>query len=257
MNHSISQLAKLVFNNTSIEECSLQQLQKLADQYPYFAPSQLLLAEKLKETSGQSFNQQLQKTSLYINNPLWLDLLMNPDEYKQEDFNIRTFPDKVADDTTEPVKINPAAENETTEAEAIFPPLKINIKSDNEQPLTFEPYYSVDYFASQGIKFDQEVKKDDRFGQQLKSFIEWLKEMKKLPETEKTNSIDSGLEQKVVKLAEHSILDDEIITESMAEVWAKQGNSLKAIEVYRKLSLLNPAKSTYFAAKIEQLKKEH
>jgi hypothetical protein len=42
----------------------------------------------------------------------------------------------------------------------------------------------------------------------------------------------------------------------MAEVWAKQGNADKAIRVYEKLSLLNPAKSPYFAGRIEQLKAE-
>jgi hypothetical protein len=40
----------------------------------------------------------------------------------------------------------------------------------------------------------------------------------------------------------------------MAEVYAKQGLRLKAIDVYRKLSLLHPDKSSIFAAKIDQLK---
>jgi hypothetical protein len=40
----------------------------------------------------------------------------------------------------------------------------------------------------------------------------------------------------------------------MAEVFARQGKMAKASEVYQKLSLLNPAKSTYFAAKLENLK---
>ena len=40
----------------------------------------------------------------------------------------------------------------------------------------------------------------------------------------------------------------------MAAVLAKQGKLAKAIELYQKLSLMNPSKSAYFAAKIEQLK---
>jgi hypothetical protein len=40
----------------------------------------------------------------------------------------------------------------------------------------------------------------------------------------------------------------------MAEVWIKQGNKEKAIEIYNKLSLLNPDKSAYFASLAEQLK---
>jgi hypothetical protein len=40
----------------------------------------------------------------------------------------------------------------------------------------------------------------------------------------------------------------------MAEVWERQGNREKAMEVYNKLSLLNPSKRAYFAAKIDSLK---
>jgi len=40
----------------------------------------------------------------------------------------------------------------------------------------------------------------------------------------------------------------------MAEVWLKQGNKRKAIDVYSKLSFIFPEKSVYFASRIEQLK---
>jgi hypothetical protein len=40
----------------------------------------------------------------------------------------------------------------------------------------------------------------------------------------------------------------------MAEVLGKQGRREKAIQLYQKLSFINPEKSVYFAAKIQQLK---
>ncbi len=40
----------------------------------------------------------------------------------------------------------------------------------------------------------------------------------------------------------------------MADVLARQGKTEKATELYHKLSLLNPGKSAYFAAKIDQIK---
>jgi hypothetical protein len=112
----------------------------------------------------------------------------------------------------------------------------------------------VDYFASQGIKFVQEEKPVDRFGKQLKSFTEWLKTMKKLPQTETPKITDIVSDKKVEQMAEHSIDESEVVTETMAEVWIKQGNKEKAIETYNKLSLLNPDKSAYFASLAEQLK---
>jgi len=123
-----------------------------------------------------------------------------------------------------------------------------------ESELTFQPYHTVDYFASQGIKFVPEEKPTDRFGKQLRSFTDWLKTMKRLPQTEIPKVTDIVAEKKVEQMAEHSIDEGEVVTETMAGVWLKQGNKEKAIETYNKLSLLNPDKSAYFASLAEQLK---
>jgi hypothetical protein len=123
--------------------------------------------------------------------------------------------------------------------------------------LLFEPYHTVDYFASQGIKIREEDLPKDKFSQQLKSFTGWLRTLKKLPAADFAPATISVAEHKVEQLAEHSLQEGDVFTEAMAEVWEKQGNYPKAIETYRKLSLLEPAKSTYFAAKIEELKKSN
>ena len=128
----------------------------------------------------------------------------------------------------------------------------LNLDSEPKGTLSFEPYHTVDYFASQGIKLSQEDNSQDKFGKQLKSFTEWLKTMKKLPESEVSVNLDRNVETKVEHLASGSLEDSEVVTEAMAEVWLRQGNRSKALEVYNKLSLQNPSKKAYFAAKIEQ-----
>ena len=93
----------------------------------------------------------------------------------------------------------------------------------------------------------------DKLGKQLKSFTEWLKTMKKVHVgNEAENAVKTDATVQI--LAENSNTETEVLTESMAEVFARQGKMAKASEVYQKLSLLNPAKSTYFAAKLENLK---
>ena len=78
--------------------------------------------------------------------------------------------------------------------------------------------------------------------------------MKRLPQTAVDGSIDEATQQSIQRIAEHSFEEKDIVTETMAEVWIKQGNKEKAIDTLNKLSLQNPSKRHYFAAKIEQLK---
>lgn len=59
-----------------------------------------------------------------------------------------------------------------------------------------------------------------------------------------------------VNMAKKSVQEsDEFITETLARIYAKQGNIPKAIRAYQKLSLKFPEKTAYFAALIEELKR--
>ncbi len=53
---------------------------------------------------------------------------------------------------------------------------------------------------------------------------------------------------------ESSAENEDIISETLAMLYAEQGNLTKAISIYEKLSLLNQEKSRYFAAQIKKLK---
>jgi hypothetical protein len=122
-----------------------------------------------------------------------------------------------------------------------------------EPQLVFQSYHTIDYFASQGIKFTAEENPSDRLGKQMKSFTEWLKVMKRIPQKEADVLPDVIAEHKIQAIAAHSIESREVVTETMAEVLVKQGMWSAAAGIYRKLSLLNPDKSSYFAGKIEQI----
>ena len=160
MHELINKLAFSLFKKNSVEECSVEEIEDLAKQYPYFSSAQLLLSAKQKQAGHKDFEKQLTATSLHVNNPLWLNHLLNSKTSK--DKIVVEEKVQVAEVNEEPfndelVLENPRREQITTVKQeeqinvAPLPPI-MKKAEEKEQPLAFEPYYTVDYFASQGIK---------------------------------------------------------------------------------------------------------
>lgn len=366
MGFSVDDIAQSIFQKP-LSACTEPELRQFAEAHPYFAPAQLLLACALQGGPASACEQQVQTTSLYFPNRLWLEhvLILASEGHTPEWVEDRTqhsgmtsgtwpeaevttvagpepetipvdepvaaavaepepvetgLPDEpptgenvvaaiavpvtpadVTDTNTpawpeaedaapaaEPTASEPATwpADENKENTPVAAPVDQRAETAQTYPtenpmsqpatdmaaaaethaqatpvapatsdLVFEPYHTVDYFASQGIRFRDDDKAKDRFSQQLRSFTEWLKVMKRISPAEMAATGEGAGERKVELLAEHSLAERHVITEAMAEVWAKQGNRARAEEIYRKLSLLEPAKSSYFAAKIEELKK--
>jgi|SRR5690625_4750828 len=128
-------------------------------------------------------------------------------------------------------------------------------ESEDRGKPTFQPLYTEDYFAYTRTSLPEHIENEKPpTMEQVKSFTGWLKMMKKPtgveePETEETSF---PLDQKDNQSRE----EEHVITESMAEIWVKNKQFGKAIEIYEKLILLNPEKRSYFANKISALKEQ-
>jgi hypothetical protein len=297
MQHHIQTLVKHFFDKESLQEVTVNQLQQFIDDYPYSAIGQLLLAKKLHDTGAQNFDEQGGKTTLYFHDPVWAGWLLkqnftaespvfehhrpvsetphfvfnNPETVEPVEAPSDTPPweekqeqQPVVLDQPEAVnKFEPVTEEPVIDQTQSTPPPPPQPETQNPEPETpeepaFEPYHTIDYFASLGIKLKPEELAKDKLGQQLKSFTDWLRSMKKVTPTQQASEtiaeMDDLTTKSIQKIADFSNEAKEIITEAMAEVWAKQGHREKAIGIYEKLSLLNPSKSSYFAARIEALK---
>jgi hypothetical protein len=125
----------------------------------------------------------------------------------------------------------------------------------DEGGFLIEPYHTVDYFASQGIRLKEEKQANDPLSKQVKTFTQWLRSMKKI-NVEEQATIGKKDEETVIQIADNSNREEEVLTETMAQVLIQQGKKSKAIEVYHKLSLIHPEKSSYFVSLIEHLKEE-
>ena len=271
MNANVAILQRLVSGSEAFDEAKLNMLR---ESYPYYSP--LVLLQALSQPNGEVSEADRQKLALHFPDRIWLDFLLRKEEKTQSSpepapLDNNSFQNTVAETATVTDKTEAAItehsividdesdEEQEQEGEKEFLPELAELKIPapvipKETVLSFEPYHTIDYFASQGIKFREDERPNDKFGQQLKSFTEWLKTLKKGTEAATGQPANKQEEQKVEQMAEQSLSEGKVVTEAMAEVWEKQGNYEKAIEIYRKLSLLNPAKSSYFAAKIDQLK---
>ena len=65
-----------------------------------------------------------------------------------------------------------------------------------------------------------------------------------------------GDEEEAVRIDAELGEEDDIVSEELAEVYLAQGMNDEAAAIYRKLSLLNPEKSVYFAEKIGKLNRK-
>ncbi len=176
--------------------------------------------------------------STVTNEPITTDVIENnvSDEEDNKDHSIEAKEEEAISTITNQPITTDAVEND----------------SADEELIAFEPLHTVDYFASQGIKITREELEKDHFGKQVKSFTAWLKSMKKLHPAQVPEQ-NEVIEKIIQTSSEVSNRDANVLTEAMAEVLVKQDKKAKAIEMYQKLSLINPSKSAYFAAKIESL----
>jgi hypothetical protein len=316
------QLFESIFKKSLFADDTKYFVTELTNEHPYFTAAQFFLLQKT-ETGSPEYNNQLARTAILFNNPLWLNFQINQFSFpvtsqdrgvpavnkgndtfsnveievleKQQDIKPTDeinfekdipepnfYEDRAVEKMTEAFvedfpadKTTPTAfatadiivepknnvENnleqdeklgEEKETEPITFKLNIIDTATTEDTISFEPLHTSDYFASVGIKIAEEIKPEDKLGKQLKSFTDWLKTMKKIhPDQLPKQSEQSDII--IQQMAEKSNSEGEILTEAMADVLLQQGKSGKAIEVYQKLSLLNPSKSAYFAAKIGQI----
>src|SRR6056297_2538134 len=94
------------------------------------------------------------------------------------------------------------------------------------------------------------------------NFLQWQtsQKNKEKPIKEKTKKKKAKKKAKKEKLEQllrsSNEIGDEILSETLAKLLAHQGHADRAIDMYKKLSLLNPKKSSYFAEIIEKLEEK-
>jgi hypothetical protein len=278
-------LIQSMFEGESLEDITLDELRVFTERYPYSSIVHFLYTCKLKSIYHIDFPEAVTKTAIFFNDPYWLNFQLSEDTERGNikksgyEYNLQERKEEAKPQLSGNVELESTWQDEDgyeyaeEKAEEIaaqlgeeqsnnepfnFPQFKPSetVQADSlDQLIPIEPYHTVDYFASQGIKLSHSFEKDE-LGTKVKSFTDWLRTMKKLqpetPEIRSSESLFPQLNKQEVQQPVH-----EIITEAMAEVYLKQGLKEKAIEVYNKLSLQNPANKHIFAAKLSLIKENN
>lgn len=235
----INDIVKQWTGHASLEAIDTDTLKKYALDHPYAPSLQFLLAKKYQMIASPLLDAQLSKATAYFPSSLHLHCLMHQvgqtNEHAPADAKLNSLLDQQV--------------------------AQFNVEVDASAALDYEKETTVslqkDYFAAQGIELDLSKLPQDKFTQQLRSFTAWLKVIKNkdgVDQADQIASLDPDQEQMIAQIAEKANVPADILTESMAEIWEKQGNWKKAIATYEKLSFIFPEKSVYFASRIEHLK---
>lgn len=230
-----------------------QALQKLREEYPYFLPGHYLKHIALQQDGQRLYTLQ----QAFPVNRVVVQQLLEP---AKEQLEVLMVEEMVVMKTTDLME---------------------------ELGIPQQQIVMGDYFSQQGIQVSNDLPEIEDLAPNTEeeksllvvmSFEEWLSyinnkskkakeeeaEQKALKTMWQKQKLAAAIEEEsdeipetVFEMAVNSISrSDDWVSESMAEVYARQGKLKKAIDIYEKLSLLNPEKNPYFAAKIENLQKD-
>ena len=237
-------IVQSLFDREHLQELTVDELKGMTESFPYSSILHLLYTKKLKTSLHIGYRDALMHTSLFFNQPQWLAYQMH------DDAEIGVFRNNNVERSEQALKEEQADEKIATEA---VQTTDTSIPEEEKLEIPIDPYHTVDYFASQGIKLSKEEQKDE-LSKKVQSFTAWLRTMKRLqpaPETTTYKNIEEIFGNQHEEKSEDK---NEVFTEAMAEVYLKQGMREKAIDIYHKLSLQNPANHHIFAARIQQIK---
>lgn len=210
------QINQFIQTPERLNQETLPLLKELTERYPAFETGWILYLKNLKNLNHSAYEQELVNGAIRIQNRRKLYLFLNE---KQKE----TAASQSDEKETEP----------ESEFENLFFPTEYKLESSGE---TEENMGEVARSIQKNA--DKKVRLIDKFLEAQPKMPPMKEVADSLSENNNANESDQ----------------DELITETLANIYAHQGYYKKAIQIFEKLSLKNPEKSTYFADQIEKIK---
>ena len=251
-----------------LRDNTVKGMEQLVADYPYFAIGQALLTIAYQNTNDTRYDQQLKRTAAIMPNrdKLRLFTVIARHRFESEP-EIPALPDEFAptDNIFSSIEIIEPKEEQNGGIirEKVFIIPEINLSGSHEElsaemALLEEKRKSLDelkaIIANRLKEIEEEKKQKENEPQEPKKLSrkelidKFILENPSIsrPKAEFYNPIS---------VAQNSIIDQEnIVSETLAQIYEKQGYFDKAMSIYEKLRLKYPEKSRYFAAQIERIK---
>lgn len=281
----------IVQNPETLSNEHIPELKRILLEFPYFSTAHALLTKAYHENENINFEQQLRKTAAFaldrkrLHELLFSDLVTG--EIKENESTLKVVPkeqenkivqtkpieEKALEKETDPFEAqilssaisnsilqevkereeaieksktkDLAVENQKAETSIIDSKSdKTIINFDKTEPHTFGDW--LNYYSDKKTENTTKVALWRNTSEVSKSAIKAFS----LSKEQKKNDFYSA--SKMAKLSVQE--DDDLVTETLAKIYANQGNYEKAIKAYKKLQLKYPEKKVYFAAQINALK---
>lgn len=205
----------------NLNESNLQELRRLRKQYPFCASVHLLLLKTLNNTNNNEYDNELKAASPFIHDR------MHAYQWVQT-------PHKAVQGENKAVEKKHRKGMTDMEKEMHY---QASLRQSEKDQDFLEPQTATRH--SEAGNENQKAQLIERFVQQQPT----IKAQK-----------DKSYEEEE-QWAERSIEDNlDMVSDTLATVYEKQGKIKKAIQVYEKLNLRFPEKGDYFANRIKALK---